>query len=55
MGGQKATNTVHYSLRVGGNTLVEDEREVTPEGNEQQYHDFDTHPKIGPIKSLGCI
>ena len=32
--GEKATNTVRYSLTEGGNTLVEDEREVTPEGSE---------------------
>jgi hypothetical protein len=32
--GEKATNSVRYSLRDGGKTLVEDEQEVTPEGNE---------------------
>jgi hypothetical protein len=32
--GEKATNTVHYRLEDGGNTLVEDEQEVTTEGNE---------------------
>lgn len=32
--GDKATNTVRYSLTDGGNTLVEDEREVTPDGSE---------------------
>jgi hypothetical protein len=33
--GEKATNTVHYSLLNGGNSLVEDEQEVTSEGNER--------------------
>jgi hypothetical protein len=32
--GEKATNTVHYRLTDGGSTLIEDEQEVTSEGNE---------------------
>jgi hypothetical protein len=32
--GEKATNTVHYRLEDAGKTLVEDEQEVTSEGNE---------------------
>src|SRR5277367_917130 len=32
--GEKATNAVRYRLKDGGKTLVEDEREVTSEGNE---------------------
>ena len=32
--GEKATNTVHYRLEDGGNSLIEDEQEVTSEGNE---------------------
>ncbi len=32
--GEKATNTVRYSLIDGGKTLVETEHEVTPKGNE---------------------
>ena len=32
--GEKATNTVHYRLEDGGNTLVEDEQEITSEGSE---------------------
>jgi hypothetical protein len=32
--GQKAKNTVRYSLEDNGNTLVEDEKEETPAGNE---------------------
>jgi hypothetical protein len=31
--GERATNTVHYRLQDAGNTLIEDEREVTPDGN----------------------
>jgi hypothetical protein len=32
--GEKATNTVRYTLEDSGNTLVEFEQEVTPAGNE---------------------
>jgi hypothetical protein len=32
--GEKATNTVRYRVEDGGNTLVEDEQEVTTEGSE---------------------
>ena len=32
--GEKATNTVHYRLEDAGKTLVEDEQEVTTDGNE---------------------
>jgi hypothetical protein len=32
--GEKATNTVRYTLEDSGETLVEFEQEVTPEGNE---------------------
>lgn len=32
--GQKAKNTVRYTLEDGGNTLVESEKEETPAGNE---------------------
>ena len=32
--GQKAKNTVRYSLEDHGNTLIEDEKEETPAGNE---------------------
>ena len=32
--GEKATNTVRYTLEDAGNTLIEFEQEVTPEGNE---------------------
>lgn len=32
--GEKATNTVRYSLSDNAQTLTEDEREVTSEGNE---------------------
>ena len=32
--GEKATNTVRYTLEDSGKTLVEFEQEVTPEGNE---------------------
>jgi len=32
--GEKATNTVRYTLEDNGKTLVEFEQEVTPEGNE---------------------
>ena len=34
MDGEKASNTVRYSLMDGGKTLVETEHEVTPKGNE---------------------
>lgn len=32
--GEKASNNVRYSVTNDGSTLVEDEREVTPDGNE---------------------
>jgi hypothetical protein len=32
--GEKATNSVRYSVTNDGNTLMEDEREVTPDRNE---------------------
>ena len=32
--GEKATNTVRYTLEDNGKTLIEFEQEVTPEGNE---------------------
>lgn len=32
--GEKASNTVHYRLEDGGNTLVEDEREVASQASE---------------------
>jgi hypothetical protein len=32
--GEKATNTVRYTLEDSGKTLIEFEQEVTPEGNE---------------------
>ena len=35
--GERATNTVRYSLADHGNTLVEDEQEITPAGNETNH------------------
>jgi hypothetical protein len=35
--GERATNTVRYSLADHGNTLIEDEREVSPAGNETNH------------------
>jgi hypothetical protein len=35
--GERATNTVRYSLADHGNTLVEDEQENTPLGNETNH------------------
>jgi hypothetical protein len=32
--GEKASNTGHYRLEDGGNTLIEDEQEITPDGKE---------------------
>jgi hypothetical protein len=32
--GEKATNTVRYTLEDNGKTLIEFEQEITPEGNE---------------------
>jgi hypothetical protein len=32
--GQKAKNTVRYTLKDNGNTMIESEKEETPAGNE---------------------
>jgi hypothetical protein len=42
--GERATNTVRYSLTNHGQILIADEHEVTPAGNETNHWVFDREP-----------